>query len=55
VQAGVQHASVQQEVLRLVDGLKLPLNENGRRRAAARQEWFAAQESPLEVHDFIGA
>jgi chromosome partitioning protein len=49
------HLSVQQEVLRLVDGLKLPLNENGRRRAAARQEWFAAQGSPLEVHDFIGA
>jgi chromosome partitioning protein len=49
------HASVRQEVLRLVDGLKLPLNENGRRRAAARQEWFAAQGSPLEVHDFIRA
>jgi chromosome partitioning protein len=32
-----------------------PLNENGRRRAAARQEWFAAPGSPLEVHDFIGA
>jgi chromosome partitioning protein len=52
---GPAHASVQQEVLRLVDGLKLPLDENGRRRAAARQEWFAAQGSPLEVHDFIGA
>jgi chromosome partitioning protein len=48
-------ASVQQEVLRLVEGLKLPLDENGRRRAAARQEWFAAQESPLELHDLIGA
>ncbi len=47
--------SVQQEVLRLVDGLKLPVNEDGRRRAAARQEWFAAQVGPLEVHDFIGA
>ena len=47
--------SVQQEVLRLVEGLKLPVNEDGRRRAAARQEWFAAQDGPLEVHDFIGA
>jgi chromosome partitioning protein len=53
--AGPPDASVQQEVLRLIDGLKLPLNENGRRRSAARQEWFAAQGSPLEVHDFIGA
>ena len=52
--AGLPHASVQQEVLRLIDGLKLPLNESGRRRSAARQEWFAAQGSPLEVHDFIG-
>jgi hypothetical protein len=32
----------------------LPLNENGRRRSAARQVWFAAEGSPLEVHDFIG-
>jgi hypothetical protein len=44
-----------QEVLRLLDGLKLPLNGNGRRRSAARQEWFAALRRPLEVHDFIGA
>jgi chromosome partitioning protein len=51
---GLPHASVQREVLRLIDGLKLPLNENGRRRSAARQEWFAAQGSPLEVHDVIG-
>jgi chromosome partitioning protein len=48
-------ASVQQEVMRLVDGLKLPLDETGRRRSAARQEWFAAQGSPLEAPDFIGA
>ena len=52
---GAEHASVQQEVLRLLEGLKLPLDENGRRRSAARQEWFAAQGSPLEVHDFIRA
>jgi chromosome partitioning protein len=52
--SGPPPASVQQEVLRLLDGLKLPLNESGRRRSAARQEWFAAQGSPLEVHDFIG-
>jgi chromosome partitioning protein len=52
---GLIHGSVRQEVLALVDGLKLPLDETGRRRAAARQEWFAAQGNPLEVHDFIGA
>jgi chromosome partitioning protein len=52
---GLRHAGVQEEVLRLVDGLKLPLSESGLRRSAARREWFAAQGSPLEVHDFIGA
>jgi hypothetical protein len=41
--------------MRLIDALKLPLNETGRRRSAARQEWFAAQGSPLEVPDFIRA
>ncbi len=52
-EASVQ-AGVQQEVLRLIEGLKLPLNESGQRRAAARQAWFAAQATPLEIHDFIG-
>lgn len=49
------HLGVLEEVLRLVDGLKLPLNEEGRRRALARAQWFAAQASPLEVHDCIEA
>ena len=31
--------------------LKLPLDERGRRRAAARAEWFAAADQPLELHD----
>ena len=54
-ESGVEHAGVQQEVLRLLEGLKLPLNEAGRRRSAARQEWFAALRNPLEVPDFIRA
>jgi chromosome partitioning protein len=43
----------QQEVTHLVEALKLPLDERGRRRAAARAEWFAALAKPLEVHDII--
>jgi chromosome partitioning protein len=50
---GAMHPDVEEEVFRLLEGLKLPLNEQGRRRALARQEWFAAQASPLEVHDLI--
>jgi chromosome partitioning protein len=52
---GLTDSGVREEVLRLIEGLKLPLDENGRRRSAARQEWFAAQGRPLELHDFIGA
>jgi chromosome partitioning protein len=55
VEDGEPGTDVRQEVLRLIDGLKLPLNETGRRRSAARQEWFAAQGRPLEMPDFIGA
>jgi hypothetical protein len=45
------HVTARSEVMSLVEGLKLP---RGRRRAAARAEWFAATEKPLEVHDIIG-
>jgi chromosome partitioning protein len=37
----------------LIEALKLPLDARGPRRAAARAEWFAALERPLEVHDVI--
>ncbi len=33
----------------LIEALKLPLDERGQRRAAARAEWFAAHDKPLEV------
>jgi chromosome partitioning protein len=41
------------EVARLIDALRLPLDAGGLRRAQARQEWFAAQASPLEMHEFL--
>jgi chromosome partitioning protein len=37
----------------LLRSLKLPIDERGMRRAAARQEWFAAQGQPLELPDII--
>jgi chromosome partitioning protein len=37
----------------LIATLKLPLDARGQRRAAARAEWFAALQNPLEVHDLI--
>ena len=42
-----------QEVEMLLDTLKLPIDARGRRRAAARLEWSAAQANPLEMDDLL--
>ena len=39
----------------LIEALKLPLDDRGQRRAAARAEWFSAQDTPLELPDIIEA
>jgi chromosome partitioning protein len=49
------HVTAREEVTQLLRQLKLPLDERGRRRAAARVEWFAQADKPLEVHDILGA
>jgi len=49
----LSHVTARQEVETLLGALKLPLDERGLRRAAARQEWFAAQANPLELHDIL--
>ncbi len=51
----MSHVTARQEVETLLKSLKLPLDERGLRRAAAKQEWFAAQASPLELHDIIAS
>ncbi len=47
------HLTARQEVMGLIEALKLPLDERGQRRAAARAEWFAVQDKPLETHDIL--
>ncbi len=49
------HVTAREEVMALLRQLKLPLDERGRRRAAARAEWFAQLDLPLEVDDIISA
>jgi chromosome partitioning protein len=49
----LSHVTAREEVESLLRQLKLPLDERGLRRAAARREWFAAQANPLELHDII--
>ena len=50
----LSHVTARSEVMSLIEALKLPLDARGQRRAAARAEWFAAIEKPLELHDFLG-
>jgi len=49
----LSHLTARQEVRRLIEQLKLPIDERGRRRAAARAEWLAAQDKPLDTGDLI--
>jgi chromosome partitioning protein len=49
----LSHVTARQEVRVLLEALKLPIDEKGRRRAAARAEWFAAQDKPLDMHDIV--
>jgi len=47
------HVTARQEVRAVLDALKLPLDERGRRRAAARAEWAASLDKPLDINDVI--
>ena len=49
----MSHVSARQEVEYLLTALKLPFDERGLKRAAARAEWFAAADQPLELHDIL--
>jgi chromosome partitioning protein len=49
----LSHLTAKQEVKRLIEQLKLPIDEKGRRRAAARAEWAASQERPFEHDELI--
>lgn len=49
----MSHITARQEVRALLEALRLPIDERGKRRAAARNEWFAAADRPLEVHDIL--
>jgi len=50
----LSHLTAREEVIALLNALRLPLSENGKRRAAARAEWQSVMDQPLQVHDIIG-
>lgn len=49
----LSHVTAREEVIALLNSLHLPLSENGKRRAAARAEWYSVMDQPLQVHDVI--
>jgi chromosome partitioning protein len=49
----MSHVTAREEVIALLNALHLPLSENGRRRAAARAEWYSVMDQPLLVHDVL--
>jgi chromosome partitioning protein len=49
----LSHVTARDEVKALIEALKLPVDARGRRRAAARAEWLASADKPLETHDFL--
>ncbi len=53
VRPNVSHTTARDDVKTLIDSLKLPIDERGKRRAAARAEWIVAATKPLETHDLL--
>jgi chromosome partitioning protein len=49
----VSHHAARQEVRQLIDVLRLPIDERGIRRAAARAEWVAGNGQPLDDAEFF--
>ena len=48
------HVAAQGEVIALLNLLHLPMSAIGKRRAAARVEWYSVMDQPLRVHDVVG-
>jgi chromosome partitioning protein len=49
----MSHVSAREEVMQLLNVLRLPLDDRGRKRAAARAEWLSEMTKPLETHDLL--
>lgn len=47
------HLAAREEVGKFINTLRLPIDERGKRRAAARAEWFRSSRSPLAGSELI--
>jgi chromosome partitioning protein len=50
----LSHAMARKELMSLLATLKLPIDVRAQQRAAARAEWNAVRNEPLDVCDVIG-
>jgi chromosome partitioning protein len=53
VKPNMSHLAARYEVRALIDMLLLPLNERGKRRMAAREEWSRTSRQPLDGAEFF--
>jgi chromosome partitioning protein len=53
IDADPSHSMARREIHALLEVLKLPIDDRGRRRAAARAEWLAARTQPLDTGDIL--
>jgi len=53
LRSNVSQFTARDEVKVLIDALKLPMDERGKRRAAARAEWAASADKPLDTHGLL--
>jgi chromosome partitioning protein len=53
IRPNMSHLTAREEVIGLLNALHLPMSENGKRRAAARAEWYSVMDQPLQVHDLL--
>jgi len=49
----ISQATARDEVKTIIDALRLPIDERGKRRAAARAEWIAAADRSPENYDLL--
>lgn len=53
VKPNMSHLAARSEVRALIDVLRLPVNERGKRRANARDEWRRSSSQPLDGAEFF--
>ena len=53
IESGLTALDDLEEIMPCTEPDPLPLDERGRRRAAARAQWFASHDNPLDFHDIL--